>query len=124
MIVKITEFVNGQLVSRIVEEPDPVEQPLERMPLSPRQFVWMLAYSGLEETWDALEAHTKDTDPIIYANLKAQRAARAFEYDLTMAFVADMRPMAAQITPDVDLSEETISAAWDLAAEQNFLSIV
>ncbi len=119
----MSKIVDGEIVIVFEDAPEVTFEANARRALSPRQFIWMLAYSGLEETWDALEAHTKDTDPFVYANLKAQRAARSFEYDLTMSFVADLRPLAEQITPDVDLSEEAITAAWDLAAEQTFGSL-
>ncbi len=120
MKVKITDLINGQLVSRIVEEPDPVEEPAAPMPLTPRQFEWMLAYTGLDEVWNSIEEAARDTDRALYANLRAQRASAKFLLDVTLAFVEEARDMAEQLHPDVDLSEQAIRDAWDQAASQSF----
>lgn len=120
MMIKITERVNGQMISRIVEEPDPVAGPVEPMPLTPRQFEWMLAYTGLDEVWASVESAAKDTDRELYANLRAQRASKTFLLEVTLSFVEEAREMAEQLHPDVDLSEQAIRDAWDQAASQSF----
>lgn len=83
--------------------------------LSPAQFEWLLAFTGLGNLWDGIEAALKDTDRAAYAGVRMQRKRTVYRLDVTLQEVARMRPVAAQIAPDVDLSDAAISAAWKLA---------
>ena len=87
--------------------------------LSPARFAWLLAYTGLGDVWDAMEAATKDTDRATYAALVARRASRFFTLADTLAAVAQFAPLAAQVAPEVDLSETAIRAAWAQAETAN-----
>jgi hypothetical protein len=83
--------------------------------LSPAQFEWLLAFTGLGDVWDGIEAALKDTDRATYAAIRMQRKRSVYQLDVTLQEVAKMRPVAAKIAPDVDLSDAAIKAAWDLA---------
>jgi hypothetical protein len=85
------------------------------LPLSAARFEWLLAYTGLDDVWAALEGAVKAQDRAAYASIRAQRAKRQFHLDKTLAMVAQFRPVAAQIAPDADLSDNAIRAAWKLA---------
>lgn len=83
--------------------------------LSRAQFEWLLAFTGLGDVWDALQSTLKDTDRATYAAIKMERQRTLYRLSVTLAEVAKMRPLAAQIAPDVDLSDAAILAAWELA---------
>ena len=83
--------------------------------LSASQFAYLLALTGFDEVWDALEAAAKDADRAQYASLRAERARGSFRLSVTLGVVAKFRAMAAQIAPGVDLSEAAIRAAWGQA---------
>jgi dihydroorotate dehydrogenase len=85
--------------------------------LTPKRFEYLLALTGLDDIWDALEDATKGVDAVQYATLKAERKSNTFRQAETLAMVAKFRPMAAKLSPDVDLSDEAIKAAWNDAAE-------
>lgn len=80
--------------------------------LSRREFFKLLAVTGLEDTWDTLEQYLKTNDINMYAELRSQRESTHFELPLTLQFVAQIRPLAATLTPDVDLSDTYIKAEW------------
>lgn len=84
--------------------------------LSPPRFTYLLALTGLEDVWDALELALRDTDRPSYAMLKAQRAKGRFHLERTLALIGQFQAAAADAAPDADLSEEAITAAWELAA--------
>jgi hypothetical protein len=91
--------------------------------LTPRQFEWLLAHTGLEDVWDAVQAWAKaDGNRALYAGLKAQRAASVFVLATTLAFKNEPAVLAitAAVAPDADLSDDAVRAAWDLAAAQTF----
>jgi len=94
--------------------PPPPPSDADRI-LSPPQFAFLLALTGFDEVWDALEAAVKVTDRVQYAALRAERARSRFRLDDTLGIVAKFRKIAAQIAPDVDLSETAIRAAWEQA---------
>lgn len=83
--------------------------------LSPPQFAYLLALTGFDDVWAALEANLKGKDRAQFAALKAERARSKFRLDLTLGMVAQFRAVAAQIAPEVDLSETAIRTAWDAA---------
>lgn len=93
-------------------EPEP-EPPV----LSAARFAWLLAYTGLDDVWEALETALKQADRAAFATLKAQRAKREFHLSVTLAMVEQFRPQAEAAAPDVDLSEAAIRDAWAKAAE-------
>lgn len=83
--------------------------------LSPPQFAYLLALTGFDDVWTALEANLKGKDRKQFAALKGERARSKFRLDLTLSMVAQFRPVADQVAPGVDLSEAAIRAAWDQA---------
>lgn len=85
--------------------------------LSPARFAWLLARTGLEGVWTALEAATSESDADTYALLRAQRHRSAYSLAGVLKMVADVREVAQQIAPDVDLSDGAIKAAWRAAEE-------
>lgn len=120
---QIVKMLNGKPQISIQEIsmddlPELLEQPVSV--LTPRQFEWMLAFTGLDDVWNSLEAAAKDSDRALYANLRAQRASNTFLLDLTLSFVNEVKDIAANLHPDVDLSEEAVRAAWSLAGAQSF----
>ena len=88
--------------------------PLHR-DLSPAGFNWLLAYTGLDDVWAGLEAHFKTADRATYATLREAANRNTFRLTTTLAMVESFKAFA----PDVDLSEETITAAWELAANRD-----
>lgn len=92
------------------------EPPKPAPVLNPARFEWMLAYTGLGDVWDALEAALRDTDRATFAVLRAQRVKTQFHLETTLGFVAQHRTTAKAAFPDVDLSETAIRDAWALAA--------
>jgi len=84
--------------------------------LTPARFAWMLAFTGLGDVWDALEGALKSTDRARFALVKSQRAKTTFNQAATLALVAQFRPVAAKLAPDVDLSDQAIISAWAQAA--------
>ena len=95
--------------------------------LSPRQFAWLLADTGLDDVWDAVQARAKaDGNRALYASLKAQRAASAFVLETTLAFKNDpaVLAIAAAVAPEADLSDATIRAVWEQAAAQSFKTLM
>tara|TARA_R110000744_G_scaffold176064_1_gene294949 strand:+ start:523 stop:978 length:456 start_codon:yes stop_codon:yes gene_type:complete len=85
--------------------------------LSPRRFEYLLAYTGLDDVWVALEAELKTIDRAKFAQIKAQRKALSFPQEKTLALVAMFATTAQAVAPDADLSEDAIKAAWVIAEE-------
>jgi hypothetical protein len=85
--------------------------------LSPRRFEYLLAYTGLDDIWAALEAELKDTDRAAFAQIKAQRSALSFSQAKTLGLVALFKDTAKRVSPEADLSDNAIKAAW-IVAEQ------
>jgi hypothetical protein len=95
----------------------PYDPPYKASDLTPRRFEYLLAYTGLDDVWSALEAELKTTNLALFAQIKAQRSASAFSQDKTLAFIDMFSVVTQQIAPEADLSEETIKAAWVLAEQ-------
>lgn len=85
--------------------------------LTPAQFEWLLAYTGLEDVFSGLTTSVKGNDVSQYAALKADRKRLTYKLDLTLAKVAAFAPQIAVAFPGVDVSEATIRAAWKLATQ-------
>lgn len=86
--------------------------------LSPAKFEFMLALSGFDDVWEALQSAAKaQGDMFTYATLKAERARPVFRLDVTIKLVASLADQAAAVAPNVDLNAEVITAAWMQAAE-------
>lgn len=125
MMSIVNRYVGGKYVQEIAEIEVPIElQDDEPAELSRRQFEWLLAYTGLDDVWDAVEAAAKVNDVELYAFLRAQRVSSRFLLGVTLKFVAHVRDLAASVAPGADLSDETITAAWDLAAGQSFDTLI
>jgi hypothetical protein len=97
-------------------EPEPVANPFPD--LSAFWFEWLLSYSGLGDVWEAVEAALRDTDRATYADVRAQRRATVYTLAGTLAMVAELRPVADGVAPEIDLSDQAIMAAWSAAIER------
>lgn len=87
--------------------------------LTKPQFEWLLAVSGLDEVWEAVETEQKkQTDRSTYATLRMNRNRGSFELDITLGFIDELAPVIAAVAPGVDLSTETVTALWEQAALQ------
>ena len=95
--------------------PDLSDLPYAPSDLTPRRFEYLLAYTGLDDVWVALEAELKTTDRATFAQIKAQRKAMSFSQEKTLALVAMFAATAQSVAPDADLSEDAIKAAWIIA---------
>lgn len=94
----------------------PPEPPAPPEYLTAPQFEYLLALTAFGDVWDALAARALDTgDRGLFAALKAERSRARFELVTVLAVVDRFRDAAAQIAPEVDLSEAAIRAAWDQA---------
>ena len=91
--------------------PVPVSTEPQELPhLSPVQFTYLLAISGLDDVWDALEAQTKLVDRKLYATLKASRSSESFHFNETMDMIQIFTPY---LPPDtVPLDRETLEPLW------------
>ena len=90
-----------------------LEPPAPPEYLTAPQFEYLLALTGFGDVWDALAARALETgDRGLCAALKAERSRSRFELVNVLAVVEQFRDAAAQIAPDVDLSETAIRAAW------------
>lgn len=98
----------------IIKRPSPeqVEAQASTADLTKPQFEWLLAYTGLDDVWDALEVSLKVIDRPTYATLKLQRNQTNFRLPVTLKFISDLSDQIALVAPDTDLSEPTIRAAW------------
>jgi len=85
--------------------------------LTPARFAYLLAATGLEDVWEAMEAYTKENDPNTYAILRANGAAASFHLVRTLAILAQLKPLTDAVAPSVDLSEATIRTAWATAEQ-------
>ena len=83
--------------------------------LTPAQFTWLLAVSGLDDVTDAVLAHAKANNRSQFADLKMALSRKAFHFDITMGLIGDM---AAAIPAGVDVSPETIAGLWMQAKEK------
>lgn len=103
------------------EELDALQQAAdEANTLSPAQFTYLLASTGLEAVWEAVEAHTKTEAPDTYALLRANSQAGSFRLARTLELLAQMKPLTDALATGVDLSEATIRAAWATAKAADF----
>jgi hypothetical protein len=88
--------------------------------LSKVRFEWMLAITGLDRAWTALEDWAVVTAPETYAALRANRAATTFRQDKTLAMIAELRQVLDQIAPEFDLTDQAIKDAWAQAEAAAF----
>ena len=100
----------------IADAPPPDPGPPE---LSPRRFEWLLAFTGLDDVWDAVQARAKaEGDRRRYAGFKAERMSGRFDFSAIRAFAGDPAVQAAAAErPHIDLSDAALRRAWDLAAD-------
>lgn len=88
--------------------------------LDAEAFAWLLAFTGLDDVWDAVEAEARaHGDRARYADLKARRAGGSFGFATLQAFAADpaVRATSPRVAPNADLSEAALRAAWRRAAQ-------
>ncbi len=109
-------FSAAEEAARDLEEAAEAALPVSDPILSPARFAWMLAFTGLDDVWEALEVLLKETDRASFATLKAQRAKSEFHLPATLKMVKSFRAIAEAAAPNADLDEASIRAAWALAA--------
>lgn len=115
----LTRLVNGVAVEVTAEEMEleaareaALAEEAKEQDLTKPQFEWLLACTGLDDVWDALEVSLKAIDRPTYATLKLQRNQTNFRLPVTLKFILDLSDQIALVAPDTDLSEPTIRAAW------------
>lgn len=95
---------------------DPPQSVLdEQDTLTPPRFRYMLAANGWVDVWNDVEAWAKANDTATFAALYAQKGSEFYRLSVTFAFLEQVRPLVAQLHPDVDVSEATVRAAWAAA---------
>lgn len=109
----LTAFTAHRVAQRDAPQP-----PLNDRDLSKPEFEYLLAVTGLDDVWDALEVSLKATNTPLYATLKSQRAKTRFRLDLTLGFVASVKTLGESLVPGSDLSETAIRAAWATEAQR------
>jgi hypothetical protein len=107
MFAGLKEFASAYVVPQL---PEP--SPYVASDLSPRRFEYLLALTGLDDVWAALEAELKATDRAMFAQIKAQRSALSFSQEKTLGLIAVFADTAKRVAPDADLSDDAIKAAW------------
>lgn len=117
--MSLFKLVNGERIdltpeeiAAIQAEEAALEDAAKEQDLTKPQFEWLLAYTGLDDVWDALEVSLKGIDRPTYATLKLQRNQTNFRLPVTLKFISDLSDQIALVAPDTDLSEPTIRAAW------------
>lgn len=103
-----------EIIANMVIPPstDPVDYPL-----TPAQFTWLNAKSGLDDATEAVLAHAKATDRELFADLKMALGRSSFRFDVTMGLVRQM--IALGVLPDTAaVSEAAIGDLWLLAKDK------
>lgn len=110
--------MNNVDMSRVItaEQKAQAALPAPDRDLSKVEFEYLLALTGLDDVWGALEAALKDTDRATYAAIRSQRVQTNFRQATTLGFVAQLRDLAATVAPAADLSDSAIIAAWETVA--------
>ena len=115
------KYVDGHLVDLTKSELEQIERdtainaaPIPYVPsnLTPRRFEYLLAITGLDDVWTALENELKQTDRAQFAQIKAQRSALSFSQAKTLRLVVMFLETAQRVAPNADLSGDAIKAAW------------
>jgi hypothetical protein len=101
----------------VAEYVAPAPVPYAPSDLSPRRFEYLLALTGLDDVWAALEAELKATNRSLFAQIAAQRSALSFSQSKTLGLMAMFADTAKRVAPDADLSSAAIKTAWKLAEE-------
>jgi hypothetical protein len=83
--------------------------------LTPQQFTWLLAVSGLDDVTDTVLAYAKANNRSQFADLKMALSRKSFHFDVTMGLISDM---ALAIPAGGDVSPETIAGLWMQAKEK------
>lgn len=85
--------------------------------LTPAQFKWLLAASGLDDVLSTVLDNTKASDRAVYADLQLNLARDRFLFSVTMDLVTQMQSMGA-VPQGADVSEATIGALWMQAKDK------
>jgi hypothetical protein len=85
-------------------------EPQEIPSLSPPQFTYLLALSGLDDVWDALEIQAKAVNRKLYATLKASRASGSFRFEETLNMIQIFSPYLPPSAPS--LNREYLEPLW------------
>lgn len=107
------EFVDGAWRQVWRTEAAPPEPPVAPPALTPAQFTFLLALTGLEDVWTEVEAQTRTTDRALYALLRGSRSRDQFRWDETLRLIAVFAPW---LPPGVDLSAAALEPLWMQAA--------
>ena len=123
-ISAMTETIEKGRVLRLTvisDRPAPPEPTLaerQTRDLTRPEFTYLLAYTGLDDVWAAIEAAAKKGNRALYATLRSQAVQQNFRLSVTLDFIAQVAEIAAQVVPDVDLSEDAIRTAWAGVADK------
>ena len=104
---------DAEAIASIAASYEPIPQNL-----TATQMRWLLAFTGLGRVWDEVGSWLEQFDRAAYADLDMHKANDVFRYPATLSVVSQFRELAQWLVPDVDLSDETIRAAWLLALEK------
>lgn len=81
--------------------------------LSPRQFKYLLAITGLDIAMRDVLEQLRLIDIETYARCKSQlTGASYFEWDKSETLYTQLKPMILNINPDLDLSIEELREKW------------
>lgn len=78
--------------------------------LTPTQFIYLLAVTGLEDIWDELEVSAKATNRKLYATLKASRNSATYRFQETLDMIQVFSPYLPETAPS--LSREVLEPLW------------
>ncbi|MDE0590413.1 hypothetical protein OU789_10790 [Halocynthiibacter sp. C4] len=85
--------------------------------LTPAQFKWLLAASGLDDVLAAVLAYAKENARETYADLELNLHRSKFLFSVTMELVGQMQAAGA-VPEGADVSEATIGALWMQAKDK------
>ena len=94
----------------LVDGKPPEEEELP--PLSSAQMAFLLALTGLDKVWDAVEAKVATVSIEEYAALRGHRARALFNFSVVLSIIESLGP---HIPPGVDLSPAALRAVWQRA---------
>ena len=86
--------------------------------LSPRQFQYLLALTGLDLAMDKVLEQLRTIDIETYAQCKSQLSgASYFEWDKSKVLYTQLKPMIVALNPELDFTVEDLKLKWLLCYE-------
>lgn len=93
---------------------DDFEMPLPN--LTPREFKYLLAATGIKQAVDILLPALYETDREVYARIYSQlEGARYYEWTKTVAMKDYLALQLQAINPDLNLDTENLKVLWAMA---------